>query len=157
MIIRQHLEKGRRGGSVLVEMAVVLPVFFVFVLALIEFGHCYLTINLLNAAANQGARRGVAEGATNADVVSRAEEILATTLDLSKVTIDVKDAGVFDDPATHPEEVNYGSLPDIDLTEVEAQQLFIVRIDVPYDDVSILGPRWLTELSLSGQAVLRHE
>ena len=54
-------------------------------------------------------------------------------------------------------------LPDLELTEAETRQLFVVRAKVPYQEVAILpvnfplvGP-FLQELELAGQAFMRHE
>ena len=157
---QQNKIQQTRTGAVMAEMAVVLPVFFIFCFAMIEFGHCYLTINLLNAAAKEGARKGVSEFATNADIEARAEEIIASALDLSKVTIRIKDGSTFDGDnggATNPENINYANLPNLEVDEAEPQQLYIVRVEVKYDDVAIFTPRWVTDLSLSGQAVMRKE
>ena len=44
-----------RQGAVLVENALVISVFLVFLFGIIEFGHVYLVINTLNAAAKRAA------------------------------------------------------------------------------------------------------
>ena len=50
----------KRRGTTLVEMAVVLPVFFLFIFALMEFSHAYMVVSMLNAACKRAARYGVA-------------------------------------------------------------------------------------------------
>lgn len=147
-----------RSGATLVEMAVVLPVFFLFVFAFIEFGHVYLTIHVLNGAAKQASRIGIGDNSTTQSVKNKAEEVLAGLVSpTTHVTVQVLDGSVFDDPAVDPETVDYDQLPEIDLSEAESGQLFIVRLTVPYDNIAILGPKWINNLTITGLSVMRHE
>jgi Flp pilus assembly protein TadG len=149
--------KSRRRGATIVEMAVIMPVFGLFIAGLLEFGHAYMVINALNAAAKKAARYGVVDEVTTADVIDRVEESLGSAVDVSKVTVQVKDASVFDNANFNPKTVNYGSLPSINLETAEPRQLFIVRVTVPYEDVAILPPFWIKNATLTGQSVNRHE
>ena len=148
-----------RLGSVLVETAVVLPVFFTFIFAFIEFGHCFMTIHSLNSASRRAARLGVGEDVTTQQVTDLAYAILdsAINADAQGVAISVKDASVFDDPNVDPSNIDYDSLPDVEVSSLESRSLFMVRVEVPYNEVGILGPRWVTALELHGQAVMRKE
>ncbi len=161
MRLRQqsNTKRDRRFGAALVETAVVLPIFFTFIFAFIEFGHCFMTIHSLNSAARRAARIGVGETATTADVNSLAHEILDSAIDadLEGVQIWIKDASVFDSANVDPSAIDYESLDDIEVADIETRQLFLVRIQVPYSEVGILGPRWITSLNLYGQAVMRKE
>jgi hypothetical protein len=49
------------------------------------------------------------------------------------------------------------TLPNIELSTAPARRLFVVRITVPYNSVAILAPKWVKNMTLSGQAVMRHE
>lgn len=152
--------RDRRSGATLVELAVVLPVFFLFIFAFIEFGHVFMTIHVLNGAAKQAARLGIGDNSTTPKVKTKANEILASFLDPSNFTVKVLDGSDFDDPNVDPKTVNYSNLNEIDLSTAEPRQLFIVRIEVPYDNISIwgsTGPKWLTSLNLYGMSVLRKE
>jgi len=155
---RQNRQR-KRSGAVLVETAVVLPIFFTFIFAFIEFGHCFMTIHSLNSAARRAARLGVAEDTTSAEVESLAQQILdaAIDADLEGVEIWVKDASLFDAATVDPSTIDYESLNDIEVADIESRQLFLVRVQVPYSEVGILGPRWVTSLNLYGQAVMRKE
>ncbi|MEZ6062706.1 MAG: TadE/TadG family type IV pilus assembly protein [Planctomycetaceae bacterium] len=150
---------GERAGAVLVETAVVLPIFFTFIFAFIEFGHCFMTIHTLNSAARRAARLGVAEDTTTDDVHTLAHQILDSAIDadLENVQIWIKDASIFDTPNVETESIDYEDLDDIEVADIETRQLFLVRIQVPYSEVGILGPRWITSLNLYGQAVMRKE
>ncbi len=48
--------RDRRGGTTVLEVAVVLPVFFTFVFGLIEYGRVQMVANVVKNACRQGAR-----------------------------------------------------------------------------------------------------
>lgn len=155
---KQH-NKPRRRGATLVETAVVLPVFFTFLFGFIEFGHCFMTIHALNSAARRAARLGVGENVTTQQVHDLAHSILDSAIDadLEGVNITVKDASSFDDADVDPSAIDYDSLPTIEVANAESRTLFLVRIEVPYHEIGIMGPRWIDTLNLHGQAVMRKE
>lgn len=155
---RRQTNRKRRGAT-LVETAVVLPVFFTFLFGFIEFGHCYMTIHSLNSAARRAARLGVGEGVTSEEVHDLAHSILDSAIDadLEGVNITVKDASVFDTDGVDPAGIDYDSLPSIEVADAESRSLFLVRIEVPYHEIGIMGPRWIDTLDLHGQAVMRKE
>ena len=149
----------RRRGATLVETAVVLPVFFTFLFAFIEFGHCFMTIHAMNSAARRAARVGVAEGKTSADVKQVAKDILGSAInaDHEDIRIWVKDASAFDASTVDAAQIDYEALPDVEVSTLNSHSLFIVRVQVPYSKVGILGPRWVKSLNLYGQSVMRKE
>lgn len=145
-----------RRGTTIVETAVVAPVFAIFLAAIMEFGHAFLVVGTLNAAAKQAARHGAVEGITTADVVAKANGILGAALDTTEATVLVKDASVFD-AETLPETIEYDELPNIEVNTAERRQLYVVRIEVDYNDVAIMPPFWAKDVRLVGQSVMRHE
>ena len=145
-----------RRGATIVEMAVVTPVFAVFLAAIMEFGHAFLVVGTLIAAAKQAARFGAVDGISTADTVTHANGILAAAMDTAQTTVLVKDASVFDQP-TLPETIDYNDLPNIELQTAERRQLYVVRIEVDYNDVAIVPPFWAKDIQLVGQSVMRHE
>jgi hypothetical protein len=158
--IRKNIRRQpERRGTALVETSVVLPVFFILIFGFIEFGHCFMTIHTLNSAARKAARLGVGENATTEQVAARAKEILGAAIntDLEGIQVMVKDASVFDQANMDPSEISYDELQDIEVSAIEPRQLFLVRIQVPYSEVGIMGPRWMSSLNLYGQAVMRKE
>jgi Flp pilus assembly protein TadG len=58
----------RRSGAAVVEFAVVAPVFFLFVFGLIEYGRMVMVQQILTNAAREGARVGILDNTTQADV-----------------------------------------------------------------------------------------
>lgn len=134
------------------------PVFMMFITALIEFGHANLVINSLSNAARIGARMGTVQSVTTAQVRTRVAEIMDAALrSTTTVQVYVKDASTFDSVSVDPSKVQYTSLPNIELSSANASQLFLVRVEVPYNSVALLPPFWARNLNLSGQAVMRHE
>ena len=155
---RNH-QPANRSGAVFVETSVVLPVFFMFLFAIVEFGHCFMVIHAMNSAASQAARAGIGDSATTAQVISRAKQILGSAINANheNVVVSVKDASAFDDPSFNPSTINYSSLPDVEVADLPSRSLFIVRVQVPYSEMGILGPVWITTGNLYGQSVMRKE
>jgi hypothetical protein len=149
----------RRSGTTAVEMAVVLPVILVVYFAMIEFGHVYMSTNVIKAAARYAGRLAVTNGTTNDQVIAEANRVLGTMMNPALATIAIKDGSTFDDDGEPPDD--YTTLPNIDVEDIEARNLFIVRITVPYNSISLFPSGfWHTyvhDLTLSGQAVMRHE
>lgn len=148
----------QRSGATLVEFAIVMPVFAIFMAGIIEFGHAYLVIGTLNAAARGAARLGAVEDITTAQVETEAKRIIGSAIrNPSAVTIRVKDASVFDQSSTDVATINYGSLPTVEVNDLKAGKLFVVQLEVPYKDVAIMSPFWAKSVTLRSQSVMRHE
>jgi len=155
--LRPQPSGSERSGTTLVELAVVLPVFFLFMFTLVEFGHFFMVTNALGAATRKAARYGSCDGVTTAQAQQKATELLATAMKMTGVSVIVKNASVFDSSSTDPTTINYQELPAIELQNASPRQLFIIRAEVLYSDVSLLPPMWLKNATISGQAVMRHE
>ena len=69
----------------------------------------------------------------------------------------VKDASIFDTPGVDPESIDYASLPNIELADAEPTDMFLVRIEVDYDDVAVLPPKFVDGVVLVGQSAMRRE
>lgn len=158
-----HRSRDARRGTTVVETALVLPVFLLFVLGLIELGHAQLVKHVLRASCRQAARMGTTEGKTTANVRTRVLEVLGTVVDADSVEVFVKDASPYDAGGTPPEGGSeLEALADIELSEAEPRQLFMVRAKIEYGDVAIvpnipyLGA-FLDDVVLEGQAFMRHE
>lgn len=147
----------RRRGSSAVEVALTLPIFIMFLAALMEFGHVFMVSHMLKTAAKSGARYGSTEGASVAQVTARVQQIVSAAFPSANATIIVRDASLFDNANVTPSSINYNSLPTINLNEIEQGHLFIVQVTVPYDAVALLPPFWVKGRTVTGQSVLRHE
>ena len=158
-----HRQRKSRHGTTVVETALVLPVFLLFVLGLIELGHAVMVAHVLNSSCRQAARIGSTEGNSTAAVKAKTLEVLGAAVNASAVTVYVKDASSFDagtNPSTTASSLE--SMPAIELMDAEPRQLFMVRAKVRYGDVAIvphipyLG-NFLDNVTLEGQAFMRHE
>lgn len=151
-----------RRGTTVVETALVLPVFLLFVLGLIELGHAQMVKNVLRSACRQAARIGSTEGNTTAEVQQRVVDVLGAAVDTDLVEIFVRDASSFDDGNPTTDGAELEALPSLELSDAEPRQLFLVRAKVNYSDIAIvpnipyLGS-FLDEIVLEGQAFMRHE
>jgi len=149
-------ERQRRGAAT-VEFAVVIPVFGLFLAAMVEFGHAYMVQTTLRAAAKKAARIGSTDGTTTADVQQEATSIVSSAVNTQQLSVIVKNAGLFDTSADPSANFNINDLPDIELSDAETRQLYIVRLELPYDDVALFPPFWVDNLTLHSQSVMRHE
>ena len=159
--MRHRLQAGPhspdRQGAVLVENAMVMSIFGLILAGLMEFGHLYMVKGVLNSAVKRGARYGAVEDVTTDDVEERVEQILSEAFNANSATVMVKDASVFDEQDIDAGEIEYDSLPDLELSQAERGQLYVIRVTVPYDDVALLPPFWVKGATLKAQSVMRHE
>ena len=139
------------------EFALVSSLFAIFLAMIVEVSHVYLVINTLNAAAKRAARYGSAEGVSTSDVTARAYSLLGATLDPALVTVEVVDASIFDSDGFDADLLDPTTLTPTELLNAESRDLFGVRVSVSYDDVALMTPYWLKNLTLEGQSVMRHE
>ncbi len=150
--------KRRRSGTTVVETAFVLPVFLVFILSLVEFANALMVNNVLRSATRAGARLGATEGQTTSDVEGYVREVLGGAIDVDLAEIMVKNAGVYDSgssvPTTHAE---IEGLPDIEVADAEARQLFLVRARIAYNDIALVPMSFMNGVVLQGQSFIRHE
>jgi len=137
-------------------VAVTLPVFLVFAVGLMEFGHAMMVVNSLDNAARRAARYGAVDGITTAQTTTRAQSLMSSSIRVVP-TVLVKDASVFDTAGYNATSINVSSLPNKELSTASDDQMFIVRISVPYNNVALLPPFWVKNITLTGQAVMRHE
>lgn len=146
-----------RRGAALVEMAFVLPVFFIFILTLVEYGHVLMVTNTLTSVAKDAAHMGSFDGTSTADVTDYATTRLAAVLPGDFATISIKDAAIFELSSTDAASVDVDTLEDVELNSLETRQPFIVRIEVPYDNVSLLPTLWVRGVTLRGDSIMRRE
>lgn len=158
-----HRQRKSRRGTTVVETALVLPVFLLFVLGLVELGHAVMVAHVLNSSCRQAARIGSTEGNSTASVKAKTLEVLGAAVNPSAVQVYVKDASSFD-AGTNPSTTGSSleAMPSIELSTAKPRQLFMVRAKVRYGDVAIvpnipyLGG-FLDNVTLEGQAFIRHE
>jgi Flp pilus assembly protein TadG len=147
-----------RGGTTTIEMAFVLPIFLLLVFGMIQVCHAQMVGYVLKNACRNAARYGSAGTISTAQTITRLEEILGCAIDPSKATILVKNGNDFEDGENLPStDAQYQALPGIELATAEARQLFLVRASVFYNDVAIISMPFCDGLTISGEALMRHE
>jgi Flp pilus assembly protein TadG len=147
-----------RRGTAVVETAVVLPVYVLLLLAIIEFGHATMVINLLQSGCRTAARMGSMQGPTTDQVVAKVRQTLGTAVNPNLVNVFVQDASSMDSGAVWPTtDAEVQALPPLELAEAEPRQMFVVRASVNYNDISVIPMPFLAGVTLDAQAFMRHE
>jgi len=147
-----------RKGTTLVETAVVIPVFFFLVFAILEFGHAQMVNNILNSACRNGARVGSVEGTSTGQVLGKMNTIFARVIPTASVSVVVKDASVYDSGSPPPtSKTELLALPDTELSDTEPRQMFLIHASVPYNDIALVSMSFMDGVVLTGQSFMRHE
>jgi Flp pilus assembly protein TadG len=130
--------KNRRGAAV-VEFAIVAPIFFLLIFGMIEFGRVVMVQQLLTNASREGARLGVLNDATSAQVKTKVVNYLAG----ANITITSSDVNVV-----------YAT----DTSSPGGGESVTVTVSVPFNQVSWLpSPMFLKNKTLSASSGMRRE
>jgi Flp pilus assembly protein TadG len=136
-----------RSGSAIVETALVLPIFFMVILGIAEFGRAFMTVNLLTNAAREGARLAIMDGVNNQEVtqaiIQHVESTVGVSLSADNVQITVTPYPGNPDPYN-------------EVGNARTRDLCSVTVHLEYAKVSFLV-RYLEGVTLRGQAAMRHE
>jgi Flp pilus assembly protein TadG len=122
-----------RRGAVIVEFALTVPVFFLFLLASFEFGWLNVLRHTADNAAYEAARAAMVPGATAADAIAKANTILQV--------VGARSARVTVTPAA--------------ITK-ETEQV-TVAIDIPMKFNGLIVPRFTRTSTLHSASTLRTE
>jgi len=119
-----------------VEFAVVAPIFLLLVFGMIEYGRMVMVQQVITNASREGARKGVLDGTTNADVVAVVNGYLtAGSISGANVTV----------TPTNPRDAAFGDR-------------VTVSVDIGFSQVSWLpSPMYLGGRTLSATTVMRRE
>ena len=128
-------QEGRRGTAV-VEFAIVAPLLFLLILGVLELGRLVMVQQVLTNASREGARRGILEQATAAEV----ETVVVNYLTSSYVS----GATVVVSPSS--------------LSGVGFGDLVTVTISVPFDQVSwVPAPWFFSGKNLTAESMMHAE
>jgi Flp pilus assembly protein TadG len=128
--------KKSRKGSTLVEFAIVLPIYLVFVFAIIEYGRMVLVQQIITNAAREGARVGVLDNSTGTTVSTAANQILSAA-GIASATISAT--------PNPPSSATYASP-------------VTVTVSVPFSSVTWLpSPMYLGGKTLTSTSIMRRE
>ena len=137
-----------RRGAAMVEAAMVLPIFFLAIIGIIEFGRGMMVSQLVTNASREAARRSVLDGSTNVTVEQYIQDKLSNSIGTSSGDVDVA-ISITPDPAN--------STSGNDLVDAQPYDLVTVKVSVPYDKVSFFTGRFLAGKFLAAETTMRHE
>ena len=130
----------RRNGAVLVEASLVLPLFFMVLLGIVEFGRAMMVSQLLTTAARDAGRAAIMDGSTNKEVTATVTDFLQSTVGLApqdvSVEITVSPGGTLDNASP-------GATCKI-------------LVGVAFDKVSFIPGDYLGGQRLQGRCIMRH-
>ncbi len=127
----------RRRGVAAVEFALIVPIFFLLVFGMIEYGRMVMVQQTLTNSSREGARLAVVDGAT----VDSVKDVVENYLSSAAVAVDRNNILVSPDPAT----TTFGDP-------------ITVTISVPYSDVSWLPtPTFLGNTTITATSGMRRE
>jgi Flp pilus assembly protein TadG len=139
MLVPSHDCRRKRRGAHLVEFALVAPVFFVFVLAMIDIGRGMMVSSLLSSAARAGCRTGVLPGKSDTDVQAAVAQAL-NGQGIPGTTTTVKVNGTVANAST-----------------AQTKDLITVTVTVPLSNVAWLPMSEFVNGTLGGQFSLERE
>ncbi len=143
----QHRIQNRRGAA-LVELAIVLPVFFAVVLGIVEFGRAMMVGQMVNNAAREGARLAIVDGTANSDVTARVKQFLLQSANINGNDVTVNISVV---PGTgNPD-------PGNEVASATTRDLCTIAVSVPFTKVSYVTGNYLEGKNLAGSSTMRHE
>lgn len=149
LAVRRRSRRPDRQGAALVEAAVVLPIFFLAILGMVEFGRAMMVGQLVTNAAREGARRAILYGSEQSEVTTHVEDFLqnAGGIDPADVTLTMS-------YAAGPDRIGG---PPTSLATTDTGDRVTVEIIVPWDKAGWGTLRWLSGKSFRGSATMRHE
>ena len=121
MRISAHRIRKPRAGINVVEFAVVVPIFFLFVFGIIEIARGFMTTHLLTNAARAGCRLGILSGKSTDDIKTAVNTVLGQTITGFTTTVTVNGKAVDASTAGSNDEISVVvSVPVADISWVPA-------------------------------------
>ena len=138
----------QRRGAAAVETAFVLPIFLLFVFAIMEFGQAYLGQHLLSNAARLGARRAMLDTSTNAAVEQVVKDFCVSSLGVTADEINV---------VIELETATGSPVAGNSLANARAGDRCTITVSVGYDEISLFPASYLNGRQLTRSYTLEHE
>ena len=145
----RRARRSDREGAALVEAAVVLPIFFLAILGIFEFGRAMMVGQLVTNAAREGARRAILYGSEQAEVTTHIQDFLRDA-----GGIDPDDVSLY---VTFSPGPDHAGPPVTSLATCESGDRVTVEVAVPWDKAGWGTLRWLSGKSFRSSATMRHE
>jgi len=137
--IRRSDASPARPGAATVELAVVAPIFFLFVLGLIEVGRGFMTSHLLTNAARVGCRQGILQNQSTKNITAIVDSVLSSQ-GISGATTTVQVNGKVADAST-----------------AQSTDEITVVVSVPVANITWLPGGQYLKGNISGRYTLRRE
>lgn len=118
--VQRNTQRAKRRGTAVVEFAIVAPLFFLVIIAMVEFGRIMMVEQILTNAAREGARRAILEQTTASEAQLAVDNYLAGG--------SLSGAGVVISPTAF-DKLGFGDR-------------VAVTVSVPFDQVSWLPAPW---------------
>jgi len=144
-----QLCRKQRLGAVIVETAIVMPVFIVVLWGIVEFGRAFMVGQLATNAARYGARAAILDGSTNTVVINDVKDYFARTvtgISANDVTVEI---------SVTPGAGNQN--PNHQLAASHPRDVCQITVSIPYERVAYFSPRFLQGASLQGVCAMHHE
>ena len=162
---RRNNRRGQRRGATAVEAALVLPFFLLFCFVMLEATHAIFIHAVVRNAARDAARFGTTERANSTNVTTIVENYCSAVVPARFLEIKIADASGYDDGTIDlADPHDRDSLPAVELSDLEANHLFMVQIKVNYNDVAfmklgnvIFFRNYFEQILLEGRAFMRRE
>lgn len=139
--MKKQQRKKLRNGVAAVEMAMVSPVFFLLVFALVEFSRMVMIKQALTNAARQGCRTA----------------ILATSNDSSNIEAQIRAELTACIPNAGNSEVCRINFAPSTLSDIESGSTITATIEVTYSDISWFPANFLGSATVDGQSTMVRE
>ncbi len=130
---RRRSKSRSRAGAAAVEFAIIVPVFFLFILAAFEFGRLNIIRHTADNAAYEAARHAMVPGATSAEAIAKANSILNI--------VGTQSATITINPSTLGPDVN-------EIT---------VTVEIPMNQNGLIAPYFSANKTIRVQSRLRTE
>ena len=141
-------KNANRKGAVIVETALVLPVFVLVSFGIIEFGRAMMVSQVITSSAREGARLAVLTGSTNAQVEQAIKDFLEEAIGVAPAQVSVT---ITVTPA--PGNPSAGN----EVGNAMRGDLCAVSVGVPFDEVEYITAMYLGGKTLAGYNAMRHE
>jgi Flp pilus assembly protein TadG len=145
-LIRRPTE--RRRGAAIVEAALVLPIFFMVVLGIVEFGRAFMISQMLQNCAREGCRKAVTGAYSTSTVAADIKSDLQVAgVKAADVTVTITVTVEPGNPAVANNEVSSATTKD----------LVNVTVSVPFSKIALIPGKYLGSKTLTGRSAMRHE
>lgn len=149
MLIQRRNKGSRRQGAALVEAALVLPIFFMVVLGIVEFGRAFMICQLLQNAAREGCRKAVTGAYTKAQVTADIKTDMTNG--------GVKNTNVLNITITVTPDTGNPAVANNEVANAATRDLINVVVQVPFSQVALIPGNYLGNKMLTGRSAMRHE